>query len=316
VGDGSVLVGQKYAFRLDAFERDAESQLILRGMIARLVILCALVAALPLFGCQMLANRATSGMAENISAAVLDQEDVLIVRDGGPAYLIAIDGLIQGDPDNPALLLAGARLYAAYAGAFVSEPERAQRLTLRAKNYGARALCIRRHSLCDAAGLPFDTFERKLAKTKSKDVPALYGLGSAWASWIQANAGDWNAIADIPKVQAIMERVVQLRPAYESGGAHLYLGVLYTLRPESMGGKPELGRRHFESAIELSRGRNLTAKLLFARQYARLVFDRPLHDQLLNEIVNTDPDASGFTLSNVLAQEEARELLADADEYF
>jgi hypothetical protein len=309
-------VRQKYAFRLDIFERDAESQLILRRMLARLVILCALVAALPLLGCQMLANRATSGMAENISAAVLDQEDVLIVRDGGPAYLIAIDGLIQGDPDNLALLLAGARLYAAYTGAFVSEPERAQRLTLRAKNYGARALCIRRHSLCDAAVLPFDTFERKLAKTKSKDVSALYGFGSAWASWIQANAGDWNAIADIPRVQAIMERVVLLRPAYESGGAHLYLGVLYTLRPKSMGGRPELGRRHFESAIELSRGRNLTAKLLFARQYARLVFDRPLHDQLLNEIVNTDPDASGFTLSNVLAQEEARELLADADEYF
>ena len=285
-------------------------------MIARLVILGILLATLPLFGCQILVNRATSGMAENISAAVLDQEDVLIVRDGGPAYLIAIDGLIQGDPDNPMLLLAGARLYAAYAGAFVSDPERAQRLTRRAKNYGERALCIRRHSLCDSAALPFDVFERRLARTKTKDVVALYGLGSAWASWIQANSGDWNAIADIPKVQAIMERVVELRPAYEAGGAHLYLGVLYTLRPESMGGKPELGRRHFESAIELSRGRNLTAQLLFARQYARLVFDRPLHDRLLNDVVNADPNASGYTLSNVLAQEEARELLADADEYF
>jgi hypothetical protein len=103
---------------------------------------------------------------------------------------------------------------------------------------------------------------------------------------------------------------------YESGGAHLYLGVLYTLRPASMGGQPELGRRHFELAIEFSRERNLTAKLLYARQYARLVFDRPLHDRLLTDVVNADPNAVGFTLSNVLAQEEALELLADADEYF
>jgi len=285
-------------------------------MIARLVTICALTTTLPLFGCQILVTRATTGMAENLSAAVLDQEDVLLVRDGGPAYLIAIDGLIQGDPNNQTLLLAGARLYSAYAAAFVADPTRAQRLTLRAKNYGQRALCTSRPSLCDPGELSFEEFERKLALTQPKDVDALYGLGSAWASWVQASSGDWNAIADIPKVQALMERIVLLQSDYESGGAHLYLGVLYTLRPETMGGRPELGRTHFESAIELSQGRNLAAKVLFARQYARLIFDRPLHDRLLQDVVNADPRAKGFTLSNVLAQEQAQQLLADADEYF
>lgn len=285
-------------------------------MIARFITILVLVAALPLSGCQLLANRATNRLADNVSAAVLDQEDMLTVRDGGPAYLIAIDGLIQGDPDSQTLLLAGARLYSAYASAFVSDPERAQRLTRRAKDYGERALCVTRASLCDPGKLAFDDFEEALARTKSRDVDALYGLGSAWAGWIQANQGDWNAIADIPKVQALMERVVLLRPGYESGSAHLYLGVLYTLRPQTMGGKPELGRQHFESAIELSDGRNLSAKVMFARQYARLVFDRALHDRLLTDVVESDPNATGFTLSNVLAQEEARVLLADADEYF
>ena len=285
-------------------------------MIARLVTLSVLVATLPLAGCQTLANRATSRLAENISAAVLDQEDVLIIRDGGPAYLIAIDGLIQGDPNNQTLLLAGARLYSAYASGFIGDPARAERLTLRARVYAARALCRRRTSLCEPGKLSFDDFEKALRLTAQSDVDALYGLGSAWASWVQANSSDWNAIADIPKVQALMERVVLLSPEYESGSAHLYLGVLYTLRPENMGGRPNLGRRHFESAIELSGGRNLSAKVLFARQYARLVFDRALHDQLLTDVVDSDPKASGFTLSNVLAQKEAHELLADADEYF
>jgi len=276
----------------------------------------ALVGVLPLIGCQMFVASSSLRMAQSVSSAVLNQDDPVLVREGAPAYLIAIDGLIEADPKNPALLLAGAKLYAAYASAFVTEPERAQRLTLRAYHYGQRALCLRRPALCAAVNGPFETFEKELAVTNARDLPTLYGFGSAWASWIRANSADWNAIAELPKVQLLMERVLELDDSYENGGAHLYLGILYTLRPAGLGGQPELGRRHFERAIELSKGRNLTAKVLFASQYARLVFDRPLHDRLLQEVIDADPNAPGFTLGNVLAQEQARELLAGADAYF
>jgi hypothetical protein len=284
-------------------------------MLARLVAVL-LPLALFLGGCQSLASRATTRMAENISAAVLDQRDTAIVRDGGPAYLIAIDGMIEGDPESETLLLAGARLYSAYASAFVTEPARLRLLTEHALGYAERALCLRRTALCGARDLSFDAFERALAEADRDDVPALYGLGAAWATWVQASSSDWDAIADLPRVQALMERVVALDSGYDSGMAHLYLGVLYTLRPASMGGRPADGRRHFEAAIELSQGRNLQAKVLFARQYARLVFDRALHDRLLREVLESDPEAEGFTLANVLAQEEARALLAESDEYF
>ena len=123
-------------------------------------------------------------------------------------------------------------------------------------------------------------------------------------------------MADPPKVQALMERVVVLDGGYEDGGAHLYLGVLYSLRPASLGGRPDLAREHFERAIELSDGNNLMAKVLFASQYARLVFDRPLHDRLLSEVLDAEIAAAGYTLTNTLAQEEASELLAESDEYF
>jgi hypothetical protein len=193
----------------------------------------------------------------------------------------------------------------------------------RARGYGRRALCLRNEALCAAAAGFFDDFEQELSKTDARDLSALYGFGSAWVSWgsawvswVQANSSDWNAIADLPKVQALMERVVALDEGREMGAAHLTLGVLYTLRPASLGGRPELGRRHFERAIELSQGRNLMAKVLFAKQYARLVFDRVLHDRLLQEVVEVEPKARGFTLSNTLAQEQARKLLAGSDDYF
>ena len=244
-------------------------------------------------------------MSEELTAAVLDLDERAIVSDCAPGYLIGIVCLIVGDPRNERLLLAGARLYGAYAGAFVDDPERASRLTLRARRYGERALCERNRPLCEAAPGSYDDFVGLLAETDTRELPALYGLGSAWAGWVQANASDWNAIADLPKLQALMERIVALDDGYEDGGAHLYLGVLYTLRPASRGGKPEPRRQHHERAIAISRGRNQMATALFARHYARLVFDRPHHDRRLGEVIEADPHLRGFPLTTVHAQEEA-----------
>ena len=58
------------------------------------------------------------------------------------------------------------------------------------------------------------------------------------------------------------------------------------------------------------------AKVLLASEYARLAFDRELHDRLCREVIEADPVAPGLTLANTLAQDEARVLLADSQDYF
>jgi hypothetical protein len=58
------------------------------------------------------------------------------------------------------------------------------------------------------------------------------------------------------------------------------------------------------------------AKALDARHYARLVFDRERHDRLLREVLDAEPRAEGFTLSNVLARKIAQELLRTSPDYF
>ena len=58
------------------------------------------------------------------------------------------------------------------------------------------------------------------------------------------------------------------------------------------------------------------ASVLFARYYTRNVFDRELHDQLLTAVIEADPNEPGLTLGNTIAQDQARALLADGDEYF
>ena len=57
-------------------------------------------------------------------------------------------------------------------------------------------------------------------------------------------------------------------------------------------------------------------KVLLAREYARMVFDQDLHDRLLQEVIDADPDVPGLVLLNTLAQGQARILLADSDKYF
>ncbi len=269
-----------------------------------------------LAGCAALTSSATSRLADSVSGAILNQTDTATVRDGAPAYLLLIDGLIDGDPDNQDLLLAGASLYGAYASAFVDDEARALRLSDRSRGYGRRALCLRRRDLCARIDEPFREFEPGLAELRRSDVPALYGFAVSWAGWVQANSDDWAAVAEIPKIEASLQRVVALDESYEHGSAHLYLGVLATLLPQALGGQPEVGRQHFELAIELSGGRNLMAKVLFAQNYAMLVFDRELHDELLNQVLGANPVARDLTLSNTLAQELASELLQGADDYF
>jgi hypothetical protein len=96
----------------------------------------------------------------------------------------------------------------------------------------------------------------------------------------------------------------------------MYLGIILTLRPPALGGKPEEAREHFEKAIALSDGRDLGAKVEFAKGYAKLLYERELHDRLVDEVLDASPYADGLTLMNVIAQEEALRLRVEADDYF
>jgi hypothetical protein len=285
--------------------------------IMRLIrLITILLTMLAVTGCASFVSSASSKFADNLSNAILNQDDPETVEAGMPSYLLLTDSLIEGDPQNENMLLAGSKLYGAYAAAFIKEPERAKRLARKARDYSDRALCVHDVHLCNVMEKPFDDFAAAIATLKAGDVPLLYVSGTAWAGWIQANSSDWNAIASLPKVKALMTRSVELDETYNHGEGHVYLGVFATLLPPALGGKPDEGRVHFERAIALSAGRDLMAKVEYARRYARITYDRPLHDRLLHEVIDADAMEPGLTLSNVLAKRQAKDLLGSADSYF
>jgi len=288
--------------------------------IKRVVSLVLVAASLVgLGGCASVIQKASDQFATNLGNAVLNSEDPATIRDGLPAYLILLDSLIEGaKPDDrsaASTLLAAAKLNGAYAGNFTGDDkERAQRLSKKAFDYARRATCLQDAALCAALDKGVDGFAAVVKADANTNL--MYGLASAWAGFLQNNSEDWNAIADLPKVEELLNRVVALDPNHDRGRAYMYLGVLNSIRPESVGGKPETGRGYFEKAVELSGGKNLYAKTLEAEFYARLVFNQELHDKLLNDVLAADPRAPGFTLSNTLAQQRAKKLLESGKDYF
>ena len=277
-----------------------------------------LLMILALAGCATVLRNASDRFSSGLSAAVLDSEDPAMIRDALPAYLLLLDSLVAGQdgkPGDASTLMAAARLNGAYAGNFTGQDKsRARILSRKAFAYARRATCLQDAPLCAAIDQGPEQFARVAAG--DGNVESMYVLATSWAGFLQANSDDAGVLADLPKVEFLLDRVAALDPLHDHGQVHVYLGVLNSVRPEAVGGKPELGRRHFEQAIEISGNRNLMAKTLFAEFYARLVFDQALHDRLLNEVLAADPVAPGFTLTNTLAQSRARELLESGKDYF
>ena len=292
----------------------AVSRLVGGIVLTRPVFLLMLLVMLP--GCSRMVSNATSDLADNLAQAIANNDDPDTVRAGGPAYLLMMDGLVHRDPENPDLLMRAAALYSAYGEAFVDDPDRARRLSQRALRYATRALCVHAPDDCHLRQADFDLFEARLQRVDEQEVPLFYTWGAAWAGWIQTRSDDLDAVAELARVEAIMQRIAVVDEDYQRGSAHLYLGAFAILVPPAMGGRPEVARQHFERAIALSGGENLMAKVVYARRYARMVYDRPLHDRLLIDVLAADPDVPGMVLWNILAQEQARELLASADDFF
>ncbi len=262
-------------------------------------------------GCAALA---TQRMSDNLASTMLNHDDPETVRAAAPAYLLLLDSMIREQPDNDKLLMAGARLYGALAAALVQEPERIKRMSTHAREYAKQAFCRHYSAICASEEAPYQAFTQSLNSESPQQLDLLFVYASSWAGWIAAHSDDWSALADLPKVEALLQHLVTMDPGFERGRAQLYLAVMRSQLPQAMGGKPEQGRHHFELAIHHSQGRDLMAKVEYAQRYARLVFNQALHDRLLQEVLQAPTQARDLTLSNTLAKQRARQLLAD--DYF
>ncbi len=259
----------------------------------------------------------TASLLEDVVKASSRQSDLRVIRDGMPAYLMLMDGMIEAWPNNERILLAAAQANSAYASAFLRDDEKAYAVELysKAMRYALKAFELSAFKKPKTSS--FEEFEKELNRLDRKHVPYVFWAAACWGNWISLNLSSMEAQAQLPRVEMMMKRVLVLDESYHYGGPHLFMGIWFASRPKIAGGNLDTARRHFLKAIELGQKKFLMAKIYYAEYYAKKTFDQALFTSTLNEVLQTPVDIDPeLTLINSVAHRKAQAMLIDAQDYF
>jgi predicted anti-sigma-YlaC factor YlaD len=290
-----------------------------------LLIMCA--------GCsikRIAVNRIGNALASGSSSYERD-DDPDLVGDALPFGLKLIESLLAESPKHRGLLLAAASGFTEYSYAFVEQRAaeaaaeslerssalraRSRRLYLRAHAYGLRGLEVRYHGLSDA-------LEREpkeaLARIQKRDVPLLYWTAASLGLAISTSKDNPEMIAELPVVETLIRRVMELDQGWGDGSAPEFLISIEGSRTGvRTAEKQERMRCYFEQALDLSKGARAGLYLAYAENASVPAQDRAQFESLLHRALDIDPDRRPDSrLANLVAQRRARWLLGRIDELF
>lgn len=275
------------------------------------------IAAMATAGCGYARSKLAESLMADVAAATAKHDDITLVSQAIPTFLLLVEGMIEGDPGNRSLLTEAAKGYTSY-GVLVEadDPERARLVYSRAMEFGRRAMMgnDRAAALLNA---PFQDFANISETLKTEDLEAVFWTASAWGAWISLNAGSMGALADLPRVILLMEWVLEQDETYQDGSPHIFLGIYHAALPPMLGGQPQKARFHFERALELTKEQSAMVFVQMARFYAVQQFDRELFVSLLERALAIPAAAAPeLTLQNEAAHRQARRLLLSTDDFF
>lgn len=268
-----------------------------------------------------------SGTFRDATVAFNREGSARHAREAAPALLKMLDGFIVSSPENRDLLLEGAEMNATFAFGLVEEedPAWARELYRKALDYGRRALEGEDRALAATLATKDEKAVRAaVAKVEAGDddtIAPLFWTAFAWGGLINVSRTDQRAIADLPKVVAVMERLAAVAPDFYHAGPHLFLAVYCSSRGSMLGGDVGKSALHFGEVTRRTGGRYLIAEVLCARSYcvalgekkpdlARTEFDRRLRAVLAAKD-DIDPDNR---LVTAIAKERAKKLLPQLDD--
>ena len=284
-------------------------------------------------GCSLLRRSALNEVANTFAdsgAAFASDEDPDLVKAAIPFSLKFVESLLSEMPDHPGLLLAATRGFTQYAYGFVQQDAdeleardlaaaealrtRARRLYLRARQYGLRGLEVS-HSGFSAAVLAHPSAAVGAATTA--DVPLLYWTAAAWGGAIALSKDNPELVAQLPAMEALIERALELDGSYGRGAIHSFLVTYEMSRLGRPGDAATRARAHFEQAMALSEGTDAAPLVALAEAVAVRQQDVKAFESLLNRALAINPDSHPETrLQNLIVQRRARWLLSRKTELF
>ncbi|HAM71026.1 MAG TPA: hypothetical protein DCM86_05225 [Verrucomicrobiales bacterium] len=297
-----------------------------------LTLAAALVWLLAASGCsikKMAVNKLGDALASGGSTFSSD-EDPDLIRDAAPFSLKTMEVLLSESPDHVGLRTAAAAGFIQYAFAFVQQSadereasdytasealrQRARRLYLRGRNHGLRGLEAR-----------YPGFEKRLradakgatAPLGKKDVPLLFWTAAGWAAAVAQSKDQPDLIAELPLVEALVDRALTLDGDWNGGAIHGFLITYEMIRPGNTTEAPARARQHYERALALAGGNLAGPHVSLAESVAVAENDRARYESLLQAALKVNVDARPeWRLENLIMQRRARWLLSRIDDVF
>jgi hypothetical protein len=294
--------------------------------------LLILAVASALSGCslkQYTLNNVSDALANSGSVFAAD-DDPELVRAAAPFGLKLTEGLLAENPRHQGLLVAAARGFTQYAYAFPQQEadetedsdvaratamqQRAARLYRRARDYGMRALSLGRPEL--ARELHADP-RRAAAQFSAADVAALYWTGVSWAALIASSKDSPERLGELPAMEALIDRALELDESYDRGAIHAFLIGYEMARQGAPGDSSQRARAHFARALELSAGGQAAPYLALAESVSVAEQRRDEFEALLKQALAIDVERHPENrLANLVAQRRARWLLGRTERLF
>lgn len=275
----------------------------------------------------------TRAMAEALSESgtvYASDEDIELIGEATPFALKTMEMVLADQPEHHRLLVATARAFTQYAYLYVEWPadqledrdvaaayqqrSRARRLYLRARDYGLRALETVSPGV--SSRLRRDP-ETALSDATPAEVPALYWTGVSWGAAIALGKDDPHLLADLPLVEALITRALELDESFDRGSIHVFL-IRYEMSRQLMGGDAiARARKHCERAVEISDGKRSAPYVALAESVSVTTQDRSEFEATLGQALDVDPQSvPELKLENLVMQARAHWLLQRADYLF
>lgn len=264
-----------------------------------------------LSGCSLnrLAVKAAAPVVDRGLTAIYRERDPQFAREALPANLKLMEVLLESDTGNQKLLLNAAMGFCGYGFMFIEDESeaRASELYRKGAAYALRALTLK--------GAAADGAVDPLA-LKKRTAPAAFWHTFCRASYVNLNRDDPDAVAELPKIMPVAERLAGIAPDYYYNGAYAMLGTYYALRPKILGGDPEKAKLNFDKAMRDGGEGFLLNAYMAARMYAVAAQDEDYFVKVLNGILSADLKDDEARLANEVARVKARKLLEKKDELF
>jgi len=277
---------------------------------AEVLLLAALCAQLS--GCSLnrTAAKYTAGIISNGMPAYLSDGDVQTARETLPGAIKLSEAVLQSDPGNADLLSVIAQGDCGYAFMFLEDEDRG-----RASAFYERGAEFSRRAL-ESAGIISAGGDFNPAKVRRCDVPLVFWNAFCRAGYAQLNLDKTDAMADISKLDPLLDAVLALDPGYYYNGAHSLRAAIFAMRPPLFGGNPAKSKEHFDKALEGAGTAFLPNKLMYAKAYAVRAQDAALFEKLLGEVIGAEASPAECRLANNVAKLKAKKLLETKNELF